>query len=64
MKKKNISFEKIDVDLNVSLREEMVKASGRTSVPQVFVNDLHLGGCDDVYDLEKKGELDSLIFKN
>ena len=41
----------------------MVKISGRTSVPQVFVNDLHLGGCDDVYDLENKGELDSLIFK-
>ena len=64
MKKKNISFEKIDVDLNLSLREEMVKITGRTSVPQVFVNDLHLGGCDDVYELENKGELDSLIFKN
>ena len=50
---KNISFEKIDVDLDVSLREEMVKISGRTSVPQVFVNDLHLGGCDDVYDFGK-----------
>ena len=64
MNKKNISFEKIDVDLDTNLREEMVKISGRTSVPQVFVNDLHLGGCDDVYDLENKGELDSLIFKN
>ena len=64
MNRKNISFEKIDVDLDVSLREEMVKISGRTSVPQVFVNDLHLGGCDDVYDLENKGKLDSLIFKN
>ena len=64
MNKKNISFEKIDVDLDTNLREEMVKKSGRTSVPQVFVNDLHLGGCDDVYDLENRGELDSLIFKN
>jgi len=64
MKKKNISFEKIDVDSDISLRQEMLEISGRTSVPQVFVNDLHLGGCDDVYDLENKGKLDSLIFKN
>ena len=40
----------------------MVKISGRTSATG-FVNDLHLGGCDDVYDLENKGKLDSLIFK-
>ena len=40
-----------------------VRANGRKSVPQVFINDKHIGGCDDTHALDKKGELDSLIFE-
>lgn len=37
------------------------RANGRRSVPQVFINDKHIGGCDDTYVLEEKGELDRLL---
>jgi glutaredoxin 3 len=37
------------------------RANGRSSVPQIFIDDRHIGGCDDLYALESKGELDSLL---
>lgn len=40
-----------------------IRANGRHSVPQVFVDDKHIGGCDDTYALDAKGELDKLIFE-
>jgi len=62
LKKKNISFEEIDIDLNYSKRDEMIKKSGgRTSVPQIFFNDHHIGGCDDLYKLEEDNGLENLV---
>ena len=62
LKKKNIPFEEIDIDLDYNKRIEMIKKSGgRTSVPQIFYKNLHIGGCDDLYKLEEKNGLEILI---
>ena len=61
---KNITFEEIDVSGNPDLRGQMSKkADGRTSVPQIFFNEEHIGGCDDLYALEDQGQLDSRLKK-
>ncbi len=54
-------FEKIRVDLEPGRREEMVARSGRRTVPQIWIGDLHVGGCDDLYALEHAGKLDALL---
>ena len=52
----------IDVDTTPGARAEMVaRAQGRTSVPQIFVDERHIGGCDDLMALEQAGELDPLL---
>ena len=62
LKKNNIPFEEIDIDLNYNKRSEMIKKSGgRTSVPQIFYKNRHIGGCDDLYKLEKDNELKIFI---
>ena len=62
LKKKNIPFEEIDIDLDYSKRNEMIKKSGgKTSVPQIFFKDHHIGGCDDLYKLEKDNNLENLV---
>lgn len=59
---KGAAFTEIDVLMNGARKKEMVKrAGGRTSVPQIFINDLHVGGCDELLALERKGELDSML---
>jgi glutaredoxin 3 len=49
------------VDDDAKFREEMVARSGRRTVPQIFIGDTHVGGCDDLFALEGSGELDRLI---
>ena len=45
-----------------ALRDEMVgRAGGRTTVPQIFIGETHVGGCDDLYELESEGRLDALL---
>ena len=62
LQSKNIRFEQIDVSLNGALRQTMrSRASGRTSVPQIFIDDKHIGGCDDLIALESAGHLDALL---
>lgn len=62
LRKKGVAFDEIDVTGKGDLRREMTaRAGGRTSVPQVFVDGRHVGGCDDLYDLESAGELDPLL---
>ena len=62
LKQKKIPFEEIDIDLDYSKRNEMIKKSGgRTSVPQIFFKDRHIGGCDDLYKLEKDNGLENFI---
>lgn len=59
--KKNVSFTDIRVDLDAELREEMIIKSGRHTVPQIFINGQHIGGCDDLHALEAQGTLDQLL---
>jgi glutaredoxin 3 len=59
--KKGVEFEEIDVDDGDALRDTMIERSGRRTVPQIFIGDKHVGGCDELYALEAAGELDGLI---
>jgi glutaredoxin 3 len=59
--KKGVEFTEIDVDEDGKLREEMIARSGRRTVPQIFIGDRHVGGCDDLFALDSSGELDRLI---
>ncbi len=62
LKNKNIDFEELMVDGNLELRQIMInKSNGVTSVPQIFIDEHHVGGCDDLYALEAQGKLDSLL---
>ena len=59
---KNIVFEEIDVTLNPAKRQTMrCRANGSTSVPQIFINDDHIGGCNDLFALDQAGHLDKLL---
>ncbi len=59
LQKKNIPFEEIDIDLDYNKRNEMIKKSGgRTSVPQIFFKDSHIGGCDDLYKQDEEDNLE------
>lgn len=58
---KGIDFEDIGVDGNPELHGEMMEKSGRSTVPQIWIGDQHIGGCEQLYQLERKGELDPLL---
>jgi glutaredoxin 3 len=59
---KNIVFEQIDVSMSTDLRQAMQRrAGGRTSVPQIFIDDAHIGGCDELMALESAGHLDAFL---
>jgi len=58
---KKVKYQEIPVDTDPTKREEMEKLSGRRTVPQIFINGKSVGGCDDLYQLEKTGELDTLL---
>jgi glutaredoxin 3 len=58
---KNIAFNEINVEDDVKLREEMVARSDRRTVPQIFIGDKHIGGCDELFALDRDGELDRLF---
>ena len=58
---KNVAFTEINVDDEPKFREEMIARSNRRTVPQVFIGEKHVGGCDDLFALEESGELDRLI---
>ena len=60
--KKGAAFQEIEITDNPALRSEMIeKANGRTTVPQIFINGQHIGGCDDLHALEDQGKLDALL---
>jgi glutaredoxin 3 len=62
LRRKGIDFEEIDVSASPALREAMTeRAHGRYTVPQIFIGGYHAGGCDDLYELDAKGELDRLL---
>ena len=55
---KGVEYQEIRVDLDMEQRKKMISLSGRTSVPQIFIDDDHIGGCDELYFLESQGGLD------
>jgi len=58
---KGVLFDEIDVTRDSLLEQEMRQRSGRTTVPEIFINDQLVGGCDDLFTLDEKGELDRLL---
>ena len=58
---KHVDFEEIDVEERPEAREEMTARSGRQTVPQIFIGDRHVGGSDDLYELDAAGGLDPLL---
>ncbi len=56
-------IEKIRVDLEPARREEMMKRTGRRTVPQIYIGDTHVGGCDELHALDRAGRLDRLLFE-
>jgi glutaredoxin 3 len=61
---KGAEIEKIRVDLQPERRAEMMKKSGRRTVPQIWIGERHIGGCDDLYALDRQGGLDALLKAN
>lgn len=61
LQKKGIEFIEYRVDKDYALRAEMEQRSHRTSVPQIFIDDRHIGGFDDLAELDMDGELDPLL---
>ena len=62
LESKGIEYKEIAVDFGGELKQVMVqRASGRTTVPQIFIGELHVGGCDDLIELEREGKLDQLL---
>ncbi len=60
--RKEIDYQEYVIDGDEEAREKMAKrANGRRSLPQIFIDDRHIGGCDDLYDLDDRGELDPLL---
>jgi glutaredoxin 3 len=61
LSKKGVQVREVDVDDDPRLREEMIARSGRRTVPQIFIGEKHVGGCDDLLALDERGELDRLL---
>ncbi len=61
LQQKRILFRDVAVDGKPALRQEMVEKSGRFTVPQIWIGDLHIGGCDELMQLERTGALDGLL---
>jgi len=65
LEQKSISYREIKIDENPELRPEMIERSnGSTTVPQIFINDMHIGGCDELFALNYKDQLDPLLVPN
>ena len=58
---KQVNFEEIAVDMDRTKRQEMMEKSGRHTVPQIWIGDQHVGGCDELFTLERAGRLDGML---
>ena len=59
---KSVSFQEIDLSLDPGRRSEMLaRANGLQTVPQIFINDQHIGGCDELHALERSGKLGAML---
>jgi glutaredoxin 3 len=61
LRAKGVGFEEISIEAEPARREEMIRRSGRRSVPQIFINGQHIGGCDDLHALDAAGGLEPLL---
>jgi glutaredoxin 3 len=61
LKSKGVAFQEIDVEAVDGARQQMIARSGRRTVPQIFVGDVHVGGSDDLHDLDAAGGLEPLL---
>jgi glutaredoxin 3 len=61
---KGVAYQEIPVDMDVARRAEMEQRSGRRTVPQIFINEQHVGGYDDLAALERAGKLNALLTGN
>ena len=62
LKQKGVTFSEVNVLTNPNRKPEMIKrANGGRTVPQIFVGETHVGGCDDLFELERAGKLDKLL---
>jgi glutaredoxin 3 len=59
--RKGASFEEISIETHPERRAEMIERSGRRTVPQIFIDGRHIGGCDDLHALDRAGGLDPLL---
>jgi glutaredoxin 3 len=58
---KGVQAVEIDIEQSPERRDEMIRRSGRTTVPQIFIGERHVGGCDDIHQLDAAGALDPLL---
>lgn len=61
LRQKGAEVTDIDVSARPELRREMIERSGRHTVPQIWINGTHVGGCDELYALERQGQLDAML---
>lgn len=59
--RKGVAYEEFNASHEPGWRQEMIRRSGRFTFPQIFVGETHVGGCDDLHDLERRGGLDPLL---
>ena len=59
---KGVAFKEIDIESQPEQREEMLRRSGRRTVPQIFIGERHVGGSDDIHELDAAGGLDPLLY--
>lgn len=60
---KGISYVEHDITNNIELEQQMRDRAGRQTVPQIFIDECHVGGCDDLFALDEQGKLDKLLHK-
>jgi len=62
LRRKGAPFEEVDLTGRSDLRADLcVRAGGRRTVPQIWIGEIHVGGCDDLFDLDRSGRLDTLL---
>ena len=61
LERKGVTWTEVDVEAEPARRAEMISRSGRRTVPQIWIGETHVGGSDDLHELERRGELDRLL---
>ncbi|MDX1764921.1 MAG: glutaredoxin 3 [bacterium] len=59
--RKGVAYEEINISTDLEMEKEMIRITGRLTVPQILIDGVPVGGCDDLYELERRGELNRLL---